>query len=55
MRKNRGNANCGIKEEFEASGLSVEKFADQLGVEPSWLRYWLELAEVRRFVAESQA
>lgn len=49
-----GDTGWGITEEFGASALSVEAFADQLDEKPSWVRYWLELAELRQVLAESQ-
>lgn len=55
MSGNSGRAGRGIREEFEDSGLSLEGFAAQLGVDASWLLYWLELASVRSSLGESPA
>lgn len=37
-----------IVDDYEDSGLGLEDFARSVGVSPARLRYWLDLASLRR-------
>ena len=48
MESLRGEGQQDVLTELEESGLSVEGFAAQLEVPPSWVRYWMEIARLKR-------
>lgn len=48
MGRGRGGEERDLIAEFQASRLSIEGFAAQLEVPVSWVRYWVELARLKR-------